>query len=85
MQIIASSQLDKEICSPYLEAMSKHPHAPAIERIGRAALMGHFNISRQAISLWTRNGVPKLLLNSVRTLAAVNGVPAPELYEGEAK
>lgn len=63
--------------------MEKHPHTPAIERIGRRKLMDHFNISRQAISLWTVNGVPKLLLASVRTLAAVNGVHVPELYQGE--
>lgn len=63
--------------------MEKHPHAPAIERIGRPALMSHFNISRQAVSLWTTKGVPRLLLASVRMLAAVKGVSVPELYEGE--
>lgn len=65
-----------------MKGMSKHPHTPAIERIGRPALMSHFNISKQAISKWTANGVPKLLLNSVRTFAAVRGVHVPELYDG---
>ncbi len=59
----------------------KHPHAPAIERLGRDRIKRHFNISRQAIGKWTENGVPGLLLGSVRTLAAVNGVHVPELYE----
>ena len=61
--------------------MEKHPHTPAINRIGRAKLITHFNISPQAISKWTVNGVPTLLLTSVRTLAAINGVPVPELYK----
>ena len=61
--------------------MEKHPHTPAIERIGRARLGSHFNISRQAIGMWTNKGVPDLLLTSVRTLAAIHGVPVPELYK----
>ena len=61
--------------------MEKHPQTPAIERIGRARLGSHFNISRQAIGMWTKKGVPDLLLGSVRTRAAVHGVPVPELYK----
>jgi len=45
--------------------------------------MSHFNVSRQAIHAWTIGGVPKMLVGSVRTLAAVRGVQVPELYEGE--
>lgn len=64
--------------------MEKHPHAPAIERISRKALMDHFHITRQSVGKWTTQGVPPLLMSSVRTLAAVRGVHVPELYGDEA-
>lgn len=63
--------------------MEKHPHATAIERIGRAAIMSHFNISRQAVSKWTQQGVPPRMMQSVRLLAATKGVGVHELYVEE--
>lgn len=63
--------------------IEKHPHAPALDRIGRAAVRSHFNISEPAFSNWKRRGVPRVLLNSMRTLAAVKGVQVPELYVEE--
>ena len=61
--------------------MSKHPHAPAIDRIGRSAIMSHFNIKRQAVHNWTNDGVPTIHRNSLRMLAMVRGVQVPELGE----
>jgi hypothetical protein len=63
--------------------MDKHPHSTAIDRIGRTAIMSHFNISKQAVSQWTRNGVPSIHRNSIRLLAMYRGVQVPELNEGE--
>lgn len=65
---------------PYLKAM-KHPHAPAIDRIGRAAIMQHYNIKRQAVHQWTTDGVPAIHHNSLRLLALIRGVQVPELGE----
>jgi len=59
----------------------KHPHAPAIDRIGRAAIMSHYNIKRQAVHQWTMDGVPPIHRNSLRLLAMVRGVQVPELEE----
>lgn len=45
--------------------------------------MDHFHITRQSVGKWTTQGVPPLLMSSVRTLAAVRGVHVPELYMEE--
>ena len=42
-----------------------HPDAAAIDRIGTAALMEHFNITRQAIFYWRRNGIPRTYRKAV--------------------
>ncbi len=62
---------------------NKHPHAPAIERIGRAAIMAHFNIKKHAVAKWTVRGVPNIHANSLRMLAMIRGVQVPELNQGE--
>ncbi len=68
----------------YLSDMdTKHPHAEAIDRIGVTAITSHFNISRQALWKWRKNGVPRIHHNSLRMLAMVRGVNAPELNQGE--
>lgn len=36
-----------------------HPDAAAIDRIGTQALMDHFSITRQSVSYWRRNGIPR--------------------------
>jgi len=64
--------------------MTKHTDAPAIDRIGRQAIQSHFNISRQAVAQWAKDGVPKPHRNSLRLFALVRGVQVPELMEKEA-
>jgi hypothetical protein len=56
-----------------------HQHAAAIDRIGRASLYSHFNVTRQAVDRWKREGIPKMHINSVAMLAARLGKPVPEL------
>jgi len=64
---------------------TKHPHAAAIDRIGRQAIMSHFNIGRHAVAKWSVRGVPRIHSNSLRMLAMIRGVTVPELAEGEVK
>ncbi len=59
----------------------KHPHALAIDRIGAARIRAHYNLKAAALSQWKVRGVPDMLLASLRTLAAIHGVQAPELYQ----
>ena len=60
----------------------KHPHAAALERVGRKAVVEHFRISEPAYSRWTICGVPKNCLKPLAILAVMHGVPVPELGEG---
>ena len=59
----------------------KHPHAEAIDRIGMQRIRSHFNISRQAVAYWRREGVPKPHLNSLMALAEVNGVLIQQILQ----
>lgn len=61
--------------------MSKHPHAAAIDRIGPGKVQTHYNMSRQALHKWKKEGIPKMHHNSIRLLAVLNGVNVPELGE----
>lgn len=59
--------------------MEKHPHAAAIDRIGTARLMSHFNIKKQAVSRWRYYGVPRLHHNTFHMIAAKMGKSVPEI------
>jgi len=63
-------------------AKETHPHAAALDRIGRRRVIAHFNVTEGAYSNWKKRGVPRYYVASVRTLAAVNGVQVPEMYIG---
>lgn len=81
---VSVSTVDSSYFKSYLTGMdTKHPHAEAIDRIGATAITSHFNISRQALWKWRKNGVPRIHHNSLRMLAMVRGVNAPELNQGE--
>jgi hypothetical protein len=56
-----------------------HPHAPAIDRIGRRTLRRHFGISDAAISHWRHRGVPPMHHNTLRLLAEKCGFTVPEI------
>lgn len=61
---------------------NKHPHAAAIDRLGRSKIISHFNITERAIQKWRKGGIPRIHWNTVRVLAATNGVQVPELNDG---
>jgi hypothetical protein len=65
--------------SGILPRMSRHPDAEAIDRVGRDAILNHFQISRQALSYWRRNGVPKQHRTTLAMLGAVAGHDMPEM------
>lgn len=56
-----------------------HTHAAAIDRIGTKAIMQHFDITRQAVSHWRRNGVPRQYLRPMVLLGESLGKPVPEV------
>lgn len=58
-----------------------HPDAEAIDRVGRAAIIAHFQITPQAINSWRRNGVPKRHRNTLALLGAARGLAMPEMVE----
>lgn len=58
-----------------------HPHAAAIDRIGRLRVQSHYNMTRQGIWKWRRFGVPKPMHKSLTLLAQLHGVSARELDE----
>jgi hypothetical protein len=59
-----------------------HPHAAALDRIGRSRVVSHFNITQGAYSNWKARGVPRLHLRSLAHLAVIHGVSVPELGQG---
>lgn len=62
--------------------MSKHhPDAPAIDRVGTAAIIAHFDVTRQTVSYWRKNGVPKHHRKTLAMLGAVAGKEMPEMRE----
>lgn len=58
--------------------MEKHPHAAALERIGKKVVTGHFDLTRATYYQWTIKGVPAVHQNSLRLLALIKGVQVPE-------
>lgn len=58
---------------------SLHPDAAAIDRIGTAAIMEHFEITRQAVFYWRRSGVPKNCRKALAKLGEDAGHPMPEM------
>lgn len=60
---------------------TQHPHAAAIDRLGRQRIINHFNITPRAIQKWRKGGVPRIHWNTVRVLAATSGVQVPEIGE----
>ena len=61
--------------------MANHPDAAAIDRIGTDAIMTHFDISRQAVSYWRMQGVPKQHRNSLAMLGEGGGHDMPEMRQ----
>lgn len=62
--------------------MSKrHPDAAAIDRVGSKAIIAHFGITRQALSYWRKNGVPKPHRKTLAMLGAIGGHAMPEMAE----
>jgi len=60
---------------------TKHPHAAAIDRLGRERIKSHFNITTRAIQKWRADGIPPIHWKTVRLLGAVHGVSVAELGE----
>lgn len=60
---------------------TKHPHSAVIDRIGQKRITSHFHITDRAVQKWRKGGIPRIHWNSVRVLAAVNGVQTPEIGE----
>jgi hypothetical protein len=58
-----------------------HPDAAAIDRVGVPAIVAHFGITKQAVSYWRRNGVPKPHRKTLAMLGAVAGHAMPEMTE----
>jgi hypothetical protein len=40
--------------------MTRHPDSAAVDRVGTANIVEHFQITPQAVSKWRRDGVPKV-------------------------
>jgi len=59
-----------------------HPHAAALDRIGRDKVVDHFRITQGAYSNWKRRGVPAIHRKSLAHLAVIHSVSVPELGEG---
>lgn len=51
-----------------------HPHATALERIGKDAVIEHFEINRQTWWDWRRRGVPDLVRKPLILLAEKRGL-----------
>ena len=63
-------------------ATEPHPHAAALDRIGRDRVSDHFKLSRQGLHNWRMRGVPDGSRRAVAVLATLHGVSVPELGEG---
>lgn len=59
-----------------------HPHAAALDRIGRQRILNHFNISTAAYSNWRVRGVPAIHRKTIAHLGVIHGVAVPEMAEG---
>lgn len=57
----------------------EHPHAAAIDRIGKDAIIAHFGVVRQTIFYWRLRGVPEMHRKTLAMLGAVGGHHCPEL------
>ncbi len=76
------NRLDEKYSGWHLMPMdNKHPHAAAIDRIGRKKVQDHYHITDRTIQLWRANGIPKMHWNAVIALAGVNGVQVPEIEQ----
>lgn len=60
-----------------------HPHAAAIDRLGKEAIIAHFGVTRQAIHFWRHRGVPKMHRKTLAMLGAVAGHSMPELADSD--
>lgn len=61
--------------------MNQHPHAAAIDRIGRDIVAAHYGVTRQTIYNWRKSGVPAVHRRTLAMLAVALGHAAPELDE----
>lgn len=56
-----------------------HPDSAAIDRIGTRHITKHFGMTRQAVSYWRKNGVPRQYRKFLRELGEQLGKPVPEM------
>lgn len=56
-----------------------HPDSEAIDRVGRRLIRDHFEITRQALAYWRRNGVPKQHRKPLALLGHVHGKDMKDL------
>jgi len=59
-------------------------HADLIDKIPRDALKERFDLSRQRLHHWRKNGVPLAKRIAFARLAADNGVAVPQAFFDEA-
>ena len=59
-------------------------HSDIIDAIPRQALNDRFNLSRQRLSHWRKNGVPMGKRIAFARLAADNGIAVPQAFFDEA-
>lgn len=58
----------------------KHPHALALDAIGKRTVCDHYNLSDRGWQNWKKAGVPKIYWNSLDLLARVKGKPQPKFH-----
>lgn len=61
--------------------IEKHPHAAALDGIGKALVKGHYNLTDRTWQLWRKDGVPKMHWKSLALLARVHRKPAPSFND----
>jgi len=61
----------------------KHPHASALDAIGKAAICTHYNLSPRGWQNWRKNGVPKIYWHSLDLLARTKGKRQPRFHDLE--
>ena len=63
--LLPLAQAARQSYLTYMADQKPHPDAAAVDRIGTSDLMEHFSITRQAVSHWRRNGIPRTYRNAV--------------------
>lgn len=68
-----------------MDHQPQYADAAAVDRVGTTRLMEHFDMTRQAVSHWRRNGVPKGSRRPLKLLGESLGLDMSDLTTEDAK